>query len=77
MYCKILMPHHTRKTVARPRNIKNPILSVLNVNNTDDPIAGSLPIFCKNNGTSIPTPAPTIKLSSIAPNITNPSAIFP
>ena len=42
------------------------MLSVLNVSNTDEPIAGSRFIFCKSNGANIPTgPAMMILLAIV------------
>jgi len=53
---------HNRKTVARPRSIKNPVLSVVKVSSTLDPTAGSLPNLTAMRGTRAPTIAPTSKL---------------
>ena len=66
--------YRSRKSVARPRKIKNPPLSVIAVINTLEPTAGSRPNFIIPIGTNTPNSAATRRLSVIAAVITNPSA---
>src|SRR5260221_235119 len=65
---------YSRKTVANPRKMKNPMLSVTNVRKTLDPTAGSRPKRSMASGMKIPASAATTRFRSIASAITPPSA---
>src|SRR5260221_5725766 len=65
---------YSRKTVAIPRKMKNPMLSVTNVRKTLDPTAGSRPKRSMASGMKIPASAATTRVRSIASAITPPSA---
>src|SRR5204862_2041647 len=67
---------HTRKSVAKPRKIKNPPLSVIAVIMTEEPSAGSRPKRIMVSGISTPAVAERARFSVIAAVITRPSDTF-
>src|SRR5207245_2877282 len=67
---------HTRKSVARPRKMKNPPLSVIAVIKTEEPSAGSRPSRIMVSGISTPAEAASTRFNVIAAVITRPSDTF-
>src|SRR5262249_33901282 len=64
---------YTRKSVASPRKMKNPPLSVIAVISTEEPSAGSRPRRSIVSGISTPAVAASVRLRVIAAVITSPS----
>ena len=72
----MLVSNYKSSSVASPRKMKNPPLSVTAVINTLEPIAGSRPNFLRVNGIMTPTNAASKRFNIIASAITKPRDAF-
>ncbi len=72
----MLTPAHKKISVASPKKIKNPPLSVQAVIITDEPSAGSRPKRTRAMGISTPIVAASNRVSVMARVITMPRAML-